>query len=117
MEPVGDDFWVLDGIPRNLANTRRVLYEHGLRLVDVTPGNRAEIVRSLNDCGYGPFHKFWIDSYDGVRNGASPTDAFVISLGAGPGELAVLAASLYYPYRHLAEPIPVGSPARPGAFV
>lgn len=112
MEVIGERFYVLDGIPRSLRNTRQVLDENGLRLVGVTPENRDEIVQSLINSGYGPLHRFWIDAYDGERNGANPSNAFVISLGAQPGELTVAPASPLYPYRHLAERIPAPRPGR-----
>ncbi|SNR78317.1 hypothetical protein SAMN06265360_11936 [Haloechinothrix alba] len=103
MQAIGSDIVMLDGVPRNLAGSRRELEELGLRLVDVTQANRHLIAEMLSANGYGARHRFWVESWDGVRNDPGGT-TFVVAVNQhDPHQLDCVPASPSYPYRHLAQ--------------
>ncbi|MDV6014051.1 hypothetical protein [Haloechinothrix sp. LS1_15] len=104
MQVIGSQYLMLDGVPRNLAGSRAELADLGLQLVDVTQENRPHIAATLREHGYGPQHRFWVESWNGIRNGDDRGYAFVVAVNPhDPHTLDCVAASPSYPYRHLAQ--------------
>jgi hypothetical protein len=104
VDVLGQNYFMIDGIPRNLAGTRQHLGGMGLQLVDLTPDNRGFIAACLVERGFGPRHHFWVESWDGVRNGVDEASCFVVNVSrTDPRELERLPATAGFPYRHLAQ--------------